>query len=322
MADRFYASIADVREEGVEQRDYSDKVVRKLIRQMSKVIDVLTGQWFFPVREQRKLNGEDSPIVYDPTLIPILKVFSVDIDYGKSTFHNRVSTLPIPDRAGDPVFPWTRIIGAGSSELDEVEFEIRERYLEVLDGVWPEGVNNVLVDAFWGWLENLKDVSTTTVAGADGEIETGKSQVKIASVAGILPKDVARISKDGKEATLLITDIDSTNALLKFDKILEYMEKVDGEATVEILGRVPELIERACVRLAVLNKDKMTSPEFSQAQILGQIKSERTDNYSYTLFTADEGGGGLGGGGSKTTGDALTDRLLQEFTAPLQFRII
>lgn len=322
MADRLYTSIADLREEGVEQRDYSDKRVRNLIRQMSKVIDILTGQWFFPVRERRKLNGEDSPIIYDPSLIPILKVFSVDINYSNSTFHNRVSTLPIPDRAGDPVFPWTRIIGAGDSELEEVEFEIRDRYIEVLDGVWPEGVNNVLVDAFWGWLENLKDVSTTTVAGTDGEIETGKSQVKIASVEGILPKDVARISKNGKEISLLITDIDATNKLLKFDKVIEYMEKVESEATVEVLGRVPELIERACVRLVILNKDKMTSPEFSQAQILGQIKSERTDNYQYTLFTADEGGGGMGGGGSKTTGDALTDRLLQEFTAPLQFRIV
>lgn len=322
MADRLYTSIADLREEGVEQRDYSDKRVRNLIRQMSKVIDTLTGQWFFPVRERRKLNGEDSPIIYDPSLIPILKVFSVDINYSNSTFHNRVSTLPIPDRAGDPVFPWTRIIGAGDSELEEVEFEIRDRYIEVLDGVWPEGVNNVLVDAFWGWLENLKDVSTTTVAGTDGEIETGKSQVKIASVEGILPKDVARISKNGKEISLLITDIDATNKLLKFDKVIEYMEKVESEATVEVLGRVPELIERACVRLVILNKDKMTSPEFSQAQILGQIKSERTDNYQYTLFTADEGGGGMGGGGSKTTGDALTDRLLQEFTAPLQFRIV
>lgn len=322
MADRLYTSIADLREEGVEQRDYSDKRVRNLIRQMSKVIDILTGQWFFPVRERRKLNGEDSPIIYDPSLIPILKVFSVDINYSNSTFHNRVSTLPIPDRAGDPVFPWTRIIGAGDSELEEVEFEIRDRYIEVLDGVWPEGVNNVLVDAFWGWLENLKDVSTTTVAGTDGEIETGKSQVKIASVEGILPKDVARISKNGKEISLLITDIDATNKLLKFDKVIEYMEKVESEATVEVLGRVPELIERACVRLVILNKDEMTSPEFSQAQILGQIKSERTDNYQYTLFTADEGGGGMGGGGSKTTGDALTDRLLQEFTAPLQFRIV
>lgn len=322
MADRLYTSIADLREEGVEQRDYSDKRVRNLIRQMSKVIDTLTGQWFFPVRERRKLNGEDSPIIYDPSLIPILKVFSVDINYSNSTFHNRVSTLPIPDRAGDPVFPWTRIIGAGDSELEEVEFEIRDRYIEVLDGVWPEGVNNVLVDAFWGWLENLKDVSTTTVAGTDGEIETGKSQVKIASVEGILPKDVARISKNGKEISLLITDIDATNKLLKFDKVIEYMEKVESEATVEVLGRVPELIERACVRLVILNKDEMTSPEFSQAQILGQIKSERTDNYQYTLFTADEGGGGMGGGGSKTTGDALTDRLLQEFTAPLQFRIV
>lgn len=323
MADRYYATIEDVRAEGVEQRPYSDKRVRSLIRQMSKVIDLLTGQWFYPLRETRELSGEDSPALYDPSLIPILKVFSVDIDYAKSTFHNRVPTLPIPGRHVGPVFPYDRIIGAGEGiqNLGDIEFEVKERYIEILAGVWPEGANNIAVDGVWGWVENVKEVTTSTVSGATGEVDRDSTEVEVDSVSGIFPGDVARVSKDGVEVYLLISDIDASNKLLKFDKIIEYIEKVEAEADVEVYGRVPELITRATVRLVVLNRDKMTTPEYQQSQIQGQIKRERTDNYQYELFTSDEGGGGTGGG-SKTTGDAMTDRILQDFTAPLQFRIV
>lgn len=323
MTDRYYATIEDVRLEGVEQRPYSDKRVRKLIREMSKVVDILTGQWFYPIRETRSLSGEDSPILYDPSLIPILKVFSVNIDYSKSTFHNRVPTLPIPGRHVRPTFPYDEIVGAGEGvqNLGEIEWENRDRYLEMIGNVWPEGANNVVVDGVFGWVENLKEVTTTTVSGADGEVDRDSTQVKVSSVDGIFPHDVVRISKDGKVAYLLISDIDGSNNLLKFDKITEYIEKVDAEADVDVYGRVPELITRATVRLVILNRDKMTTPEYAQSMIQGQIKRERTDNYQYELFTSDEGGGGTGGG-SKTTGDAMTDRILQEFTAPLQFRIV
>ena len=287
---------------------------------MSKVIDILTGMFFFPLREVRELSGEDSPIVYDPSLLPIQKVFTIDIDYSKSTSHNRVPTLPIPGRGVRPEFPLGGV-GSGIQNLGNLEWEVVKNKIELIGGVWPEGVNNIVTDAIWGWVENPKEIITATVAGATGEVDRNSKQVVIDDIAGIFPYDVARISKDGVEVYLLIRDIDASGKILKFDKIFEYIEKVEAEATVEIYGRVPELITRACVRLVVLNRDKMTTPEYAQSQIQGQIKRERTDNYQYELFTADEGGGGTGGG-SKTTGDAMTDRILQEFTADLQFRIV
>jgi hypothetical protein len=315
----YYASIADVREEGVEQRPYGDKRVRKLIRQASRTIDILTGQWFYPLRETRKLNGQDSPVVYDPSKIPIVKVFAVEVDASKSTFHNRVLTLPMPGAYGPSDFPWDSAHGCGTviESLRDLEYEVRDRYIERIGGVFPEGVNNVEADGVWGWIEGPKEITTTTTT----DFQRDSEELILDDVSGIFPKDVVRISKDGAEAYILVTDVDTSNKKINFDKVHEWVETVASGAAVEVYGRVPELIERACVRLVVLNKDLMTSPEFSHAQIQGQIKKERTDNYQYELFTADEGGGGIGGG-SKTTGDAMTDRILQEYTAPLHFGIV
>ena len=115
-----YATIADLRAEGVDETVLDDRRAMDLLLLASRQIDQLTGQWFSPRPETLRLNGDDFSAIRHPTQIPILAVHRLAI--------NR-------------------------QPVDPSGYVHQERCLELVHGVFPTGVGNVELEGVFGWLE-------------------------------------------------------------------------------------------------------------------------------------------------------------------------
>jgi hypothetical protein len=162
-----YATVADLRAEGVDAASVPDARAQELILLASRLIDRLTGQWFFPRRETLRLDGDGSAILHHPALVPILDVHRLAVN-GRT--------------------------------LAPVEYAVRERYLEVVTGTLPRGRANVEMDAVFGWLEARPKVETSLAA----DLAAGATEAVLAGAAGVRPKDALLI---GDTLPLLVASL-------------------------------------------------------------------------------------------------------------------
>lgn len=168
--DEPYATIADLRAEGLAESSVADDRAQELILLASRFIDRLTGQWFFPRRETLRLDGDGSAILHHPSLIPILEVRRLAVD----------------DRI-----------------LAPTDYALRERYLEILRGAFPRGRANVEVEGVFGWLERRTKVETRLAAA----LSPGDTEIEVEDATGLRAKDALLI---GDEVPLIVTSLAGT----------------------------------------------------------------------------------------------------------------
>ncbi len=154
--DEPYAIVADLRAEGVDASSVPDDRAQELILLASRLIDRLTGQWFFPRRETLRLDGDGSAMLHHPALLPILEVRRLAVD---------------------------------SRSYAAADYAVRERYVELVRGSFPRGRANVEIDGVFGWLERRPKVEARIAA----DLAPGDTEATLDEVAGLREKDALLI---------------------------------------------------------------------------------------------------------------------------------
>lgn len=162
--DEAYATIADLRAEGVDEASVPDGRALDLLKLASRTIDRMTGQWFFPRRIAERRNGDGSAFLHLPSLIPILEVERIRI---------------------------------GDESLVPDAFAVRERYVERIGARFPTGVANVELAGVFGWLERRAPFVTVLVE----PLAPGATEAKVADPSGLRAGDAVLI--DGRVSVLL-----------------------------------------------------------------------------------------------------------------------
>lgn len=305
-----YTTIVELREEGLTEATLTDARAAKLIARVSEEINGLTDQWFAPVAKRLFVDGNGGSLAMMD--IPVLAVDDLEVLSSRSSDPGiaRVgavepsyviglpSELPrFDDRfaMSSPFRPSTLI----------PDFTIDDRKIRSMTP-FPNGVNNVRVDGIFGWLENRQVFETTLAA----PLEPNASSCELVDASGI---------RRGHLITFIVGA--GPNARTEFTAWVAYVEgnvvtfvdpATDLDVTLAVettrvgdYGSVPAGIQQAALRLVNRQKTGIGTASFSEEEFFGRLKSEKTDNYQYTLAAAVE-----------VTGDDLVNTLLNKFVKP------
>lgn len=125
-----YATVADLRDEGVTVSQASDARLTQLIAEASAAIDRITGWFFEPRQKTLQLDGRGTPTIEPP--VPPIELNLLSVDGVEIPLH--------PDNliiVGSPVEP-----GFYSPRLTLCDSRI-----------FPQGTGNVLATGLWGYTE-------------------------------------------------------------------------------------------------------------------------------------------------------------------------
>lgn len=153
---------------------------------------------------------------------------------------------------------------------------------------FPTGINNIEIDATYGEVESKKEVIVKTLT----EINNATTIISLDSVEKLDIRDVLTIG----DRVFIINDVDYTANTIVIDSY-DSKRSIPIGSTMYCYGAVPLEIERAINLLIKHNK-------VLESQVGGRIKSEKTDGYSYELFSNQ----------FYTTGIAEVDNIFQSFT--------
>lgn len=293
-----YVTVEQVRDNGIPDTLIADTKLRELIRVVSHWINRLTHQWFLPVRLRYQVDGQHGSVAYAPNLIPILDFFSL------------------------------RLTKAGlfDLELPDVSYQVKARYVMMLTHTMrlPSMPHFVVLDGVFGWLvDDYTKVQCRTVAQLDvtqADITAGEKEILVDSVAGITPGDAILIGSEPEPQSYpsIVKAVVSTAPLkIIFEPIVPF--SLPSGTKIVKYGRVPDRIQYAMMLLIrdliqggwgkVGEYDTSDSP----GGIGTRLNSESVEGYSYSLSPLKAINGP--GGGAITTGNALVDDILTEFTA-------
>jgi hypothetical protein len=226
-----------------------DYVKRELVRKSSELVNMLTQQIFNPMSAVKYLNGKGDDMVAEVQAFPIIKINSLQ------------------NKAGQE---YTDL------DLDYIELTAGDRIIVNTQGDFNEGVRNVVLDAIFGWLEDRREIVTTT----EGAINSSTEEVAVEDASELQSGDVFVIGKH----TFFIYGFGANN-VIKFDKNPEIVEEIDAGATIEVFGRVPKPIQELTNYLleqAVLGRKTGTTSTATQTD--QQIKREETVDYKIEFF--------------------------------------
>ena len=144
-----YATVADLRDEGVTVAAASDTRLGRLCEEVSALIDRVTGQFFEPRTRTFRLSGRGAPTLELP--VPVIRLTRVQVEY---------ETL-----AGSEAAPFPFVPGAVFElPLDAATLEVRGApvgydyggsFVALRHGLlFPRGHGNVLLEGVWGFTED------------------------------------------------------------------------------------------------------------------------------------------------------------------------
>jgi hypothetical protein len=134
-----YATVADMRAEGVTPSQASDERLTALLEEASRMIDRATG-WFFEPRERTyQLDGRGTPTIELP--VPLIRLDELFIDGSEV-----VVTLENPIVIGAPV--------QSGFYAPHITFRYGRRF--------PRGRSNIDVTGLWGYTEDDGTVTGRT----------------------------------------------------------------------------------------------------------------------------------------------------------------
>lgn len=300
-----YSTLKRLRDEGLPKTTLSDAATLQRIRLASEMINKVTGQYFSPTREDdTPLSGEESSNMIFSNFIPILQL-------------ERIIYEPI---------------GATPAQLEDDEFAIkRSRFIRRISAtsfleerhprlfnekaVFLEGTNNYKVTGYTGWLENLKNVSTTLTT----TLTEDALEMTLDDVTGFDGDDMVVLydSVSGDRAVIMLNSVDYTTNKFQIDAArLKGATFSDTVTTVTSFGSPPNSIIWACNRITISEASALYSSGGVEVDTT-KIKTEKTDNYSYTKFSPRELGAAEGGiSPGDFTGSARLDAVLGEYSAP------
>jgi len=143
-----YASVAELREEGVTAAMASDARLARLLEEATATIDRVTGWFFEPRPASYRLDGRGAPTLELP--VPPIVLTRIDSAFEDGSFGQRTLT---------PLVPW----GVPRLPIDERAMIVRGSPVAAgFDGpritlrfgfAFPRGRGNVLVEGLWGYTE-------------------------------------------------------------------------------------------------------------------------------------------------------------------------
>lgn len=126
-----YASVNDMRAEGVTQAQATDERLEQLIDEASRGIDAATGQFFAPRERSFQLDGRGTPTLELP--VPIIRLDDLSID-----------GVPVP------LMPSTLLVSGAPVQPGFDGAYIAFRY----GRAFPRGRKNIEVAGLWGYTED------------------------------------------------------------------------------------------------------------------------------------------------------------------------
>ncbi len=288
-----YTTVSNIRNipgASITVENASDLTVSKYIENASKYINLVTEQWFEPIHLISAFTGRGTPYLNLHGVAPIINLKSAEIIFERS-MSTYVSDMPF-----------------------SISGSVREDYLSIgqygrciqSKCPWPEGHSNVMVNGWFGMVEQPKFIETAVLSGVvtsgtvsvvldelvqdpvltfgDHQFENGSPLLGFDNA--IKARDVVIfLHSSGRElARRIVNSLNYTTGEITFDPLLSNpIYSIDSGCKVVVYGCVPSLIEEACNQLVRDSYDP------SLLELRG-LKSEKTDNYQYTKFTAQEGG--------------------------------
>jgi hypothetical protein len=225
-------------------------------------------------------------------LIPIIDVFSVS---WISTFDER---LPIDSEI------W-RIDGRHLAKTTaHIISGVKKHEYGYADKVWKRGIQNYEIEGVFGWID-LKSRKQTELSA---DISVGQTIVELGSTNGLLAGDSILIGSQH----FFINEVLGPTEI----GIDPSYSQINAPVDVFRYGRIPEDLVYATI-LLVLDKPFVgrASEEYEEFDGFARIRSEKTDNYSYTLDrsqkASEEDSYSRGG-----TGNLEVDSILSRYCAP------
>lgn len=334
---------AEVSPDLLTDASITDEQVLKQIERASDFINRTTEQVFQPVPEVARVSGRGTRALKHPRTLPFLDLAQVARVDERSIGEFKSMDRIIPgmrytgagERWGAVVFERTTegliILGAGSNATRKAAWEPGEytvNLLDLLEG-FTAGWRNIELSGWFGWLDGRKKVrmalnvaipaATTGVVSVvvddivdpdTGDIlEVGDTIAITTRVGDLVPKSV--------ELAIVQSVAGSGPYTLTVDPLHPLSVEATVGTEVHAFGRVPTGVNT--VAAFVVGRMLRTLAFNAEGNIvgaaaaMGQLKSERVDNYSYTLGdTTGASSSGIG----KYTGSAQMDLLLAEFARP------
>jgi hypothetical protein len=296
-----YVTIPQVRAAGIldETADpefgIDDAPLRAQIRAMSHWINRLTDQWFLPVRLKEKADGAYTSVTRLPNLIPILDLFDLRLE-----------------REGLIVFSYPRIA-----------YQVKQRYVMMVTKHVriPDYPHWVLMDGVFGWLvDDYVKVETTLTA----DLPYGSGVASVADTSRIRVGDAVLIGNNPEPASspVIVEAVSAPSGpgTITFDPLLTADFTATSGSKVVKYGRVPDLIQRACllmIRDRIPYKIGELDTFVDQFGKGTRLNSESVEGYSYSMTSAPAQNGF--GGGAWTTGNVEVDDILTQFSTPSMY---
>lgn len=283
----YYSTIDLIRNRiGISSSDLPDSTALFYIRLASKYINLVTKQWFQPKRIIQGFGGRNRCELDLTGFTPLLELNAVEIFDDRSLrsggFHNGIRE-------------------------DEVSISRCGSFLISNRGRFPAGASNVMVDGWWGYLENHKHLEFLVASGSS--LVSGTSSIYLNAVSGtstisfgnesfnaitlsenfdnrLRERDVLVFIDSTKREieSRIINSINYSTGQITFDPLQKEPHiSVGSGSRVVCFGAVPEEIEFAC------NKIIQDTYDSSERDSKG-LKSEKTDNYQYNRFSPFEAG--------------------------------
>lgn len=286
-----YITVDRLREEGFDATRLSDSRARDLIALASNWINMLTKQWFLPVRLNQRVDGRNAAMAHHPEMIPIQKLFNLKI--GKAGLF-------------EIVYP-------------EIGYTVKPRYVQMLShkANLPSPPEFVVLEGVFGWLEDdFRLVETLTTA----PVTAGDTSISVTSTDGFLENDAILVGRDPEplSGSILALGFTGGNTML----CEEVRFSCPTGVPVVRYGIVPRLIQWATVLIV---RDKIT-PIGAEGDCTdnegpkwwwNRLQSENVEGYSYSMASLPAAYGHAGGGW--TTGNPEVDDILQQFAKPTMY---
>jgi len=348
-----YATIPQIKsrlsDDVITDGNITDSEILARIQAASAMINEWTRQVFQPTPETIRESASGDKLFMHPSRLPFLQVKSLYIDPDRTTGEFKGMERIIPDPAVNTcsnlaimnslTFRYQTDYLDINGDGQKVAWEPGKRFMKLiaLCGGITKGVFNVQVEGWWGWLESLKLVTVslgTEIPANDDTVVTVHLNSAVDPNTGdfIQVGDTIAIATKMPTGALIPSSVElavvqaiADNVVsgvdITVDPLNPYPVALPVNTPVYCFGRTPNSLAEVCQYLAAelvkqLSADRTGDVFASQIADGATLKSEKTDNYSYTLGEAGGGGGGGTGGLGKFTGSVRMDLVLRQYAQP------
>lgn len=163
-----YATVEDLRAEGVTESDADDERLTALLRDATDAIDRATGQFFEPRELTLRFDGRDAPTLEPP--VPPISIDSITMD-GAAVSTDEDDLFVV----GSPMQPFT-----GAPRLTRLNGDY-----------WTQGRGNVRVTGTWGYVVAPGlPTAASILAGSAAPYSLGSGARLVFSVGGAADQEV------------------------------------------------------------------------------------------------------------------------------------